>query len=125
MYEYQAIWMQNKYSDGDTVWFEVDLGFRTSVKVEFRLHGIDTPERFTPEGKLATQYVKDWLLGHVGPKGQVLIRTEVAPKTGDEDQEKYGRYLCEIFSWGEWPRSLNQELLEQGLAKPYFGGKKG
>lgn len=39
--------------DGDTFVLRVDLGFAVSITVPIRLAGLDTPERFTPEGRAA------------------------------------------------------------------------
>lgn len=43
----------NRLVDGDTFYAEVDLGFRCSAKVKIRLHGINAPERKTPEGEVS------------------------------------------------------------------------
>lgn len=73
--------------DADTVDFDVDLGFGVRALHRFRLLGLDAPERFTPEGKLATEH-----LASILPVGQVFeVRTHKART------DKYGRYLAEVM----------------------------
>lgn len=101
--------------DGDTVDARVDLGFTVSVNVRFRLYGIDTPElrssdeAVREQAKLAKQYVIDCLLNK-----EVLLKSY---KT-----DKYGRWLADFFI--EENVTISRRLVEEGLAKEYFGGKK-
>ena len=74
--------------DGDTVDFDVDLGFYISIRIRTRLVGVDTPERGHPERAKATQVLSDLLTAQTDEKGYVMIRTG---KTG-----KYGRWLVDI-----------------------------
>ena|SRR3982750_149539 len=100
--------------DGDTVFLEVDLGFRVFGAFEFRLYGINCPEMNTPEGKAAKQFTMDWFT-QSNVQGEVLVESQ-------KDPEKYGRWLGMIL-----PResttdgSLNSALMAAGHAKPYFG----
>lgn len=116
--------------DGDTLHLNVtlvdmDLGFDTRItqsqRVIVRLAGIDALPQSTPGGKKAT----DWLIREIfipgNEMGKVLIRT-----TKDK-KEKYGRYLADLWMPGEDPDqalSINQTMIELGLAVPYSGGKK-
>ena len=101
-YAYQAV--LDRVVDGDTVDLWVDLGFSVWVKERFRLAYIDAPERFTEEGKAATQWIKDVL------EGAELV---VVSKSKD----KYGRWLGEIFIEGE---SVNYAMVEADHAKLYL-----
>lgn len=109
-YKYKAI--ITNVVDGDTVDARVDLGFTVSVDIRFRLYGIDTPELNSKEesvrykAKLAKQYVIDKILDK-----EVLIESY---KT-----DKYGRWLVNIFIED---KTLNQMLIEEQLAIPYYGG---
>jgi len=112
MYEYRARVV--RWVDGDTVDLEVDLGFRMSTSTRFRLQGIDTPEVRGPEkeeGKKAAGFCQALL-----PKGASCI--VVTTKAG-----KYGRWLARIWACGEDGQrtglTVNQQLLEAGLAKVY------
>ena len=107
-YEYNARVV--RWIDGDTVELDVDLGLRIRFQDHFRLDGIDTPERgsigYLPAKMRAAQ---------LAPPGRsVLIQTTKS--------DKYGRYLAAI--WTEGGPTVNHSLVEEGFAKPYYGGKK-
>ena len=83
-----------------------------------RLSGIDTPElrtKSSQEKTLAIQareYVKNYVLDKI-----------VTVKCGKFD--KYGRLLVEIYVFEQDTEcSLNQLLIDRGIAKEYNGGKK-
>jgi micrococcal nuclease len=101
-----------RWVDGDTVWLDVDLGFRTRTISDFRLVGVDTPERGRPGHDEATAYVNTW-----APAGSRVILTSY------KDPDKYGRWLASIIPSGS-DVSLNSRLVSEHLAVPYFGGKK-
>ena len=111
MYEYKAKLI--RVIDGDTVDFDIDLGFDSHLYARVRLLGINTPETYgvkkaTEEyvtGMQAKNFVVDFLSGK-----EILIKTE-KDKTG-----KYGRYLATVYVDGV---SLNQKLLDEGLAEEY------
>ena len=89
-----------KLIDGDTVDFDVDLGFYITIRIRTRLVGVDTPERGHPDWAKATQDLADLLTAQTDEKGYVQIRTG---KTG-----KYGRWLVDIEGVNEslakvWP----------------------
>lgn len=100
--------------DGDTIDVNLDLGFDITVNTRLRLYGIDTPEIRTrdlvekAEGKKATALVEEKILGK-----EVVLKIYKA--------DKYGRYLADVYIDDE---CLNKTLVEQGLAKEYFGGTK-
>lgn len=100
-----------RWVDGDTVDIRVDMGFRSWFEGRFRLYGIDCPERGQPNHNEATGAANT-----MAPPGSVVdIRTY-------PNSDKYGRWLVEIMASGLF---VNQELLNAGLAVPYFGGTKG
>jgi len=89
--------------DGDTVDATVDLGFGLRLSARFRMLGINSPERNTPEGKKSLARLAELL-----PVGsQVVIQT-----TKDK-REKYGRYLGTFLVAG---KSINQQLVDEGFA---------
>jgi micrococcal nuclease len=109
MYEYKAI--VDRWIDGDTVDLKVDLGFYMTAAIRFRLTGIDTPERGRPGAKEAHE-----LASSMAPAGAtVWVMTDKA--------DKYGRWLANVFVT-PMGRTVNQALLDAGLAKLYFGGTK-
>ena len=86
--------------DGDTVDFDVDLGFHISISIRTRLLGVDTPERGRQDFAKATNILIDLLEQQKDEEGYVMIETK---KTG-----KYGRWLVNIKGVNEslakvWP----------------------
>ncbi len=107
MFTYSAI--VERVIDGDTIDVHIDLGFDIWHSVRLRLAGIDAPERFTEDGKIVTEYVRDIL------EGQTVIITTT--KT-----DKYGRYLADVILDDT---SVSDILVKMGYAVPYDGGKRG
>jgi len=86
--------------DGDTVDFDVDLGFYISIRIRTRLVGVDTPERGHQDFAKATNILIDLLNEQKDEEEYVMIQTG---KTG-----KYGRWLVDIPGVNEslakvWP----------------------
>jgi micrococcal nuclease len=101
--------------DGDTIRANIDLGFKVWVFDErIRLTGIDAPE-MRGETLEAARRSRDFL------REQILNKT-VMLRTTQDKQEKYGRYLAEVFTWDEametW-ESVNQMLVDHGFAELY------
>jgi len=101
-----------KVVDGDTIDVILDLGFSIMHKTRLRFARIDTPELNSSDqaerdsAKISKQWVVDQCLDK-----EVLIQT-----TG---KGKYGRYIAEIYTIDDTTRSLNDKLLDNGLAKLY------
>ena len=100
--------------DGDTIVVLIDCGFGIRINQRLRLRNIDTPELTTPKGVKAKQFVESKLK----PSPFVIIKTY--------GSDKYDRYLVDVFYLKgkkdakrlvEQGKFLNQELLDQGLAK--------
>ncbi len=112
MYEYSA--EVTKIVDGDSVWLEVDVGFRMTYRYNFRLARINTPElrASDPEVKVKAYEAKD-RLAEILPLGST-VKIQTA-KSG-----KYGRWLVEIWvDDGVSSRNVNDMMLEEGLAVEY------
>lgn len=107
-YTYQATVL--RWVDGDTVKLDVDLGFGLAAKHTFRLYGIDTPER----GRAGYDEAKTLVNILAPPLSLVQIQTL-------KDADKYGRYLAILHVTDG---CVNDILVEDGLAVPYFGGTK-
>ena len=118
MYQYKATVV--RVVDGDTVYLDIDLGFRIRMTIDVRLYGLDAPELRGPSraaGLKAKAYVENAL-----PVGaMVIVKTYKA--------EKYGSYLAEVWYLPgatereqiiAQGRHLNQELLDAGFAVPYL-----
>jgi len=109
MYEYAATII--RVVDGDTFHAQLDLGCDVHVNLTIRFARINAPEMSTPGGPVAKAYVEQWVAAQ---GGKVVLRT------AKDKRENYGRYLAEVFAspLGAGP-SLNQILLDNGLAEPY------
>jgi micrococcal nuclease len=107
MYEYKVKVL--KVVDGDTIDFDIDLGFSISIVVRIRLSRINAYEvkgKEKPKGLKAKRYVK-WILSRAK-------RIEIATKkTG-----KYNRYVAEVavLLYKEW-MNLSDRLVEKKHAK--------
>lgn len=115
--------------DGDTLDVVLDLGLHVSIKLRLRLYGIDAPEMKTEQGKAAKEAVLRWLNANAVPPERDPggpWTWEVSVKTIKDKQEKYGRFLAEIYGWhiigshrGSTHPQLNSWLVSNGFAKVY------
>ena len=110
-YQYRHVKIE-RVVDGDTIDLSVDLGNKITWRENFRLNGIDTPERGTIGCAPATQHLIDLTSGG-------LSRIETFKP------DKFGRWLADLYintSGGEL--LVNKLMVIDGHAKEYFGGKK-
>ena len=106
--------------DGDTIDVHIDLGFKIWHKARVRMLGIDTPERRTRRldekalGLASKARLKELLKGR-------QIRLECSKEKG-----KFGRVLAEVWTVDKEGNeaNINAQLIEEGYARAYFGGKK-
>jgi len=112
MYQYRATCLG--VVDGDTADFEIDLGLEITHRIRVRLYGINTPELRSPDPdeRVKAQTAKTFLANAI--VGRPLVVQTVKDRT-----EKFGRYLATIFVEGV-DESVNSQLLDAGLAVPYF-----
>ena len=102
-----------KVIDGDTIDVEIDLGFSVFVHERVRLWKIDAPETRTKDlqekkqGKKTKKRLKELLKANNGHFELI-----------SHGFGKFGRCLGEIFIDN---RSINDLLIEEGLAKEYHG----
>ena len=101
--------------DGDTVKLAVDVGFGFSFENTFRLAEINCPELPTDAGKEAKRFTESWFTQH---GGVCIIRSIKL--------DKYGRYLAHVCNAKEINETLNNTLVDVGLAVPFMvpGPKK-
>lgn len=110
-----------RWVDGDTVWMTVskqlDTGFRVLTTVqqtmEFRVWGMNADDRGQPNYKAATARVNA-----LCPPGQPLRVKTFKPRPEDQ----YKRWLVRVMIAGD--RWLDETMIEEGLARPYFGGPR-
>ena len=94
-----------RWVDGDTVDLNVDLGFKVWSEQRFRLARINTPEKKMAGWQEAVNRVNE-----MAPMGSNVIVTCLG-------YDRYGRWIAEIANYQSV--SINQVLLNEGLAKPY------
>lgn len=110
MFIYPAKYISNY--DGDTIKFQVDLGFGIHFIIKVRLYGINTYELKSKDASLkekaylAKNKVKEWLES----------ADDIVIKTYKDSTEKYGRYLATVLADG---LNINEQLLADGLAEEY------
>jgi micrococcal nuclease len=109
--------------DGDTIDIalyheRLSKAFRHRV----RLYGIDTPEKrplkSNPNRELEIQASlksKNALEERLKETGYIVLSLFYKP-------DKYGRLLCTFY--GKNDINLNEWMVKEGYAKPYFGGTK-
>lgn len=112
LYEYKAKLI--KVLDGDTIKSTVDLGFNIWISVTIRLIGIDAPETRTKnlEEKANGKLSKEWLINLLKENNNEfrLLSTGV---------DKYGRCLAEIYVDSLGIKSVQNKMIEEGLASIY------
>ena len=113
MYKYNA--KLDRVVDGDTIDALVDLGFDTWKKVRIRMMGMNAPESRTRdlEEKKLGLAAKARLIEMLGD-GEFTLQSHGVGK--------YGRCLGEVFR--ESDVSINRQLINEGHAAEYFGGKR-
>ena len=106
--------------DGDTIDVNIDLGFSVWHKARVRMLGIDTPESRTRRleekalGLASKARLKEMLKGN-------KIKIECSKEKG-----KFGRVLAIVWATDKDGNEMNcnDQLMSEGHARPYFGGKK-
>ena len=117
MYTYKA--KVTRVVDGDTVDALIDLGFDTHVKKRIRLWGMDAWESRTRD--------KEEKVKGLAAKARLK---EILKETNNEfilvshGVGKFGRCLGELFLTMD-SDSINNQLVSEGHAKKYDGGKRG
>ena len=103
--------------DGDTLDANIDLGFNLWTSDRIRLMGIDTPES-------RTSNKKEKVLGLASKARlkELLKSKQIYLQTSKEGKGKFGRILGTLWVGGY---DVNQILIQENHARPYFGGSKG
>ena len=106
LYQYRA--KVTHIVDGDTIDVELDLGFDITYKARIRFQGVNTPESRTRD------FVGRWLVEQTGMNPVI--------ETSLDKKGKFGRVLGRILD--DEGVCLNDVLIAEGIATPYFGGKR-
>jgi micrococcal nuclease len=109
--------------DGDTIVVDIDLGFDVVLSNQkVRFNGIDTPESRTADKveKIFGTFSKDYVKHFIEKcNNYVIVRTYLSDST-----EKFGRILGDILDPTNTTKSLNEIMVEEGLAVKYLGENK-
>jgi len=113
MYNYKVKKI-NKVIDGDTVDLDIDLGFGVTLSHRVRLKDVDAAETRTKDliEKTEGLAAKVWIEKELSREGEWVIETT--------KEDKYGRILGTLYIVGD-PVTLNERMLNEGIAKPYLG----
>jgi micrococcal nuclease len=100
--------------DADTIDVKRDAGADLWQDMRIRFNRVNAPERGTPEGVAAQAWLRDLLTNPDGSLKAVYLLTI------KDKKEKYGRYLGDIWVWGEdFTRvaSINDRMVDSGHAR--------
>ena len=107
--------------DGDTVDVSVDLGFDIWHNARVRMMGRDTPES-------RTRNLEEKALGLASKARlkELLKGKKIRLECSKEGKGKFGRILADIVTIDKEGNeiNINNRLIEEGHARPYFGGSK-
>lgn len=114
-YDYRVI----RVLDGDTVEFDAPfLPIELKKVLKLRIEGVDTPEK----GSLAKCEAEKYKAESATRFTNYAVMAARKHQIYIESWDKYGgRVIGDLILDG---KSLKQQLLSQGYAKPYDGGKK-
>lgn len=107
-----------RVKDGDTIVALMDLGFTVKVEIDFRLVGINAPEKrgaTRTAGQAATEYLTRLLTEDVE---HLEMRSLKSPKV-----DLYGRWLARIFVFRPDGQviDVSRHMIEAGHAVPFMG----
>lgn len=126
MYEYKAI--VDRVVDGDTIDCTIDLGFSTWKKVRVRMEGMNAPESRTrdKEEKERGLAAKDRLTEILEYNdNHCILKVSGLGKFGRALATVHVRTLSSISTEsGITLVNVNRQLIEEGHAKEYYGGKR-
>ncbi len=126
MYEYNAI--VDRIVDGDTIDCTIDLGFSTWKKVRVRMEGMNAPESRTrdKEEKERGLAAKDRLVEILEYNdNHCILRVSGLGKFGRALATVHVKTLSPISTEsGMTLINVNKQLIEEGHAKEYYGGKR-
>jgi micrococcal nuclease len=113
MFEYNCT--LRRVVDGDTIDVNIDLGFDIWHKGRIRMAGIDTPES-------RTRNKEEKVLG-LAAKARLkeLLKTKKLTIQCTKEKGKFGRILADVLANDV---NINKQLMDEGHARPYQGGKK-
>ena len=118
---YQYMCKLDRVVDGDTIDVRIDLGFDIHHSARVRMMGIDTPES-------RTRNLEEKALGLASKARlkELLKGKKIKLETSKEGKGKFGRVLADVITIDKEGNEINcnNQLIQEGHARPYFGGSK-
>ena len=118
---YQYMCKLERVVDGDTIDVKIDLGFDIHHSARVRMMGIDTPES-------RTRNLAEKALGLASKARlkELLKGKKIKLETSKEGKGKFGRVLADVITIDKEGNEINcnNQLIEEGHARPYHGGTK-
>ena len=118
---YQYLCKLERVVDGDTIDVRIDLGFDIHHSARVRMMGIDTPES-------RTRNLEEKALGLASKARlkELLKGKKIKLETSKEGKGKFGRVLADVITIDKEGNEINcnNQLIQEGHARPYFGGSK-
>ena len=101
--------------EGDTIDVNIDLGFNIWHRGRVRMAGIDTPES-------RTRNLEEKKLG-LASKARLkeLLKGQKVSIQCTKEKGKFGRILADVMVGDT---NINKQLIDEGHAREYQGGKK-
>ena len=101
--------------DGDTIDVNIDLGFNIWHRGRVRMAGIDTPES-------RTRNLEEKKLGLASKaRLKALLKGQKVSIQCTKEKGKFGRILADVMVGDT---NINKQLIDEGHAREYQGGKK-
>lgn len=125
MYEYNAV--VDRVVDGDTIDCTIDLGFKTWKKIRVRMEGINTPESRTRDKEekelgLAAKYRLEEILQY--NDNHCILKISGLGKFGRALATVHVRTLSPVATENLTLINVNEQLITEGHAVEYHGGKR-
>lgn len=113
------------FHDGDTIWLEIDRGFRDHSTRDLRLYGVFAPElKQLPGGPDTRDYVIGWLRAASAevPSNHWPLQVDtVRIAGGDHEATTLERYLAIVYN-ADRSMCLNDDVMAYVKANGYPGG---
>lgn len=108
--------------DGDTIWLEIDRGFRDHSIRDLRLYGVFAPELSQPGGTDVRDFVTGWLRAEGDGGNHWPFQVDsVRVRDNSHEATTLERYLAIVWS-ADHTRCLNDDVTAYIKAAGYGGG---
>lgn len=105
--------------DGDTCTFDVQLGFGTTIRQDFRLCDVYAPEIHQPGGGRAREALEELTM-----RGRVLLQVAQKSRCKDPNRCEQTAQSRVMSYWTVDGRDVGKELVMRGVARWYRPGEE-